>query len=269
MSAGGYDQYAFVADLYDYVVPYRSRADIAFWVEAAQRSGGPVLEVGCGTGRVLMPTSRAGIDVVGLDLSPHMLAVCRERLRDEPGHVQARVRLMEADMRAFDLGETFPLVTVPFRSFQHLTTVGDQLSCLASIRRHLVTDGVLILDLFNPLLEALAKPASEDEVGDEPDFTTPDGRHVVRRHTIVFHDRANQVNHVELIYYVTHPDGRKERLVHAFPMRYLFRFEVEHLLARAGFEAGPIYADFDKTSFGHKYPSELIVVARNRGAIRS
>ena len=60
MSAGGYDQYAFVADLYDYVVPYRSRADIAFWVEAAQQSGGPVLEVGCGTGRVLMPTLRAG-----------------------------------------------------------------------------------------------------------------------------------------------------------------------------------------------------------------
>jgi SAM-dependent methyltransferase len=72
--AGGYDQYAFIADLYGYVVPYCTRPDIDFFVAAAQASGGPVLEVGCGTGRVLIPTARAGIEIVGLDLSPHMLA---------------------------------------------------------------------------------------------------------------------------------------------------------------------------------------------------
>ena len=61
-------------------------------------------------------------------------------------------------------------------------------------------------------------------------------RRVTCRHETVARDRFNQVNHFELIYYVTHSDGRAERLVHAFPMRYLFRFEAEHLLARAGFE---------------------------------
>ena len=67
-----------------------------------------------------------GIDIVGLDLSPHMLAVCRQRLRDEPQDVQSRVRLVEADMRRFDLGRAFTLVTIPFRPFRHLLTVEDQ-----------------------------------------------------------------------------------------------------------------------------------------------
>ena len=70
--AGGYETYAFVADLYDWVVPYRERPDIDFFVEAAKDAGSPVLEVGCGTGRVLIPSARAGVDIVGLDLSaPH------------------------------------------------------------------------------------------------------------------------------------------------------------------------------------------------------
>jgi SAM-dependent methyltransferase len=262
--AGGYEEYAFIADLYDHVVPYRERPDVAFFVEAAQESGGPVLEVGCGTGRVLIPTARAGVEVVGLDLSLHMLAICRERLRREPREVQGRVQLVEADMRDFDLARQFRLVTAPFRPFQHLTTVDDQLSCLASIHRHLVVDGRLVLDLFNPSLEALTSDTVGQEVGEEPEFTTPDGRRVIRRHKTVSRDRAHQVNHVELIYYVTHPDGREERWLHAFPMRYLYRFEAEHLLVRCGFEVEALYADFDKSPYGSKVPGELVFVARKR-----
>lgn len=150
----GYEEYAFIADIYDFIVPYRDRPDLAFFVEAAKESGGPVLEVGCGTGRVLIPTARAGVEIVGLDLSPHMLDVCRKRLRDESADVQSRVRLVQADMRDFELSQAFQLVTTPFRSFQHLTTVEDQLACLKCIQRHLVKGGRLILDVFNPSLEA-------------------------------------------------------------------------------------------------------------------
>jgi len=260
--AGGYDEYAFIADLYDYVVPYRSRSDVGFYVEAAQASGGPVLEVGCGTGRILIPTARAGVDIVGLDATPNMLEVCKRSLLNEPEPVQRRVRLVQADMRKFDLAETFKLVTLPFRPFQHLTTVADQLSCLESIHRHLVDGGRLILDIFNPSLEALVQVNLGQEYGEEPEFTSPDGRRVVRRHKIVSRDYSNQINHIELIYYITQADGSNDRLVHAFPMRYLFRFEAEHLLVRCGFEVEKVYADFDKTSYGSKYPGELIFVAK-------
>ena len=260
--ARDHDDYAVTADFYDYVVPYRTRPDIDFFVEAAQISGGPVLEVGCGTGRILIPTARAGVNIVGLDLSPHMLQVCQTKVRNEPEAVQSRVHLTQADMRNFDVATTFTLVTLPFRSFQHLTTVEDQLSALASIRRHLVEGGRLILDVFNPSLEALTRDNPGQECDDEPEFTTPDGRRVVRRHRIVSRDYASQINQIQLVYYVTQPDGRQDRLVHAFAMRYLFRFEVEHLLARSGFEAEHVYADYDKSLYGSKYPGELIFVAK-------
>jgi SAM-dependent methyltransferase len=261
-TSGGYDEYALAAEFYDETVPYRDRQDVAFYVEMAREPGGPVLEIGCGTGRVLIPTARAGIEIVGLDLSPRMLTLCREKLSREPADVQARAQLVQADMRDFDLGRQFSLVTTPFRPFQHLITVDDQMSCLASIRRHLVDGGRLILDLFDPDLNRLVDEKYLSEQEEEEPFTMPDGRRVVRRSRIGSRDLSNQVQDVELIYYVTHPDGRQERLVHAFPFRHLFRFEAEHLLERSGFEVEDVFADFDKSPCGSKYPGELIFVAR-------
>jgi SAM-dependent methyltransferase len=263
MSGGNsYDEYAFIADLYDHVGPYRSRQDVVFFLNEAVNAAGPVAEIGCGTGRVLIPIARAGIDIVGIDSSPRMLSVCRERLAREEEAVQSRVRLVEADMRTFELDRRFALVTIPFRPFQHLLTVEDQLACLATIRRHLVAGGRLIVDIFNPALDMLVNGPVGVEFGDEAEFQMPDGRRVVRRMKTVAANRFTQVNDHELIYYVTHPDGRAERLVHAFSLRYLFRFEVEHLLARSGFEVVHVYADYDRRPYGSSYPGELIVTAR-------
>ena len=203
--AGGYTEYGFTAEFYDHVAPYRERGDVAFFVEMAQAAGGPVLEIGCGTGRVLIPTARAGSEIVGLDLSPSMLAVCRSNLAQEPAETQARVRLVEGDMRDFDLDQQFALATLPFRPFQHLTTIEDQIACLTTIHRHLAPGGRLVLDLFNPSIPFLADPARLDEFGDEPEITMPDGRRVLRRARITGRDYFDQVQDAELIYYVTHP----------------------------------------------------------------
>jgi SAM-dependent methyltransferase len=222
------------------------------------------MEIGCGTGRVLIPTARAGVAIVGLDSSASMLAVCREKLAHEPPEVQARTELRQGDMREFDLGREFTLISIPFRPFQHLISVEDQLACLRAIHRHLQPGGRLVLDLFNPSLPHLADDRFLEELNREPAFTMPDGRKVLRRHHIHARDFFNQTQEVELIYRVTHPDGRDERLVQRFWMRYLFRFEAEHLLARSGFEVEQVYADFDKSPYGSKYPGELIFVARKR-----
>ncbi len=260
--AGGYADYTFVAEFYDDTPPYAARKDIDFYIQSARESGGPVLEVGCGTGRVLIPTAAAGVEITGLDLSDHMLAICRRRLRQEAADVRDRVTLVRGDMRLFDLGREFALVTTPFRPFQHLETVDDQMSCLQTIRRHLKPGGRLILDLFNPSLKFLTDDGASRESGDEPEFTLPDGRRVVRKLRVAKRNYFTQVQECEIIYYVTHPDGRKERLVHAFPMRYLFRFEAEHLLERCGFEVEALYADYDKAAYGSKDPGELIFLAR-------
>lgn len=255
-------QYRFVAELYDFVQPYRNRPDIDFFVEAATNAGSPVLELGCGTGRVLIPTARAGVMCTGLDASPHMLAVCRERLDDEPETVRGRATVLQGDMRSFEIDDTFNLVTIPFRPFQHLLTPDDQLSCLACARRHLGDGGHLVFDVFNPSLEALVNGPFDRESDPEPEFTMPDGRRVLRRHRNTRPDHFLQVGHHELIYDVTHPEGRRERIVHAFSLRYFFKFELEHLLARSGFTVEHVYAGFDKGPYGSRYPGELIVVAK-------
>ena len=256
------DGYAGIADLYDDVAPYRERPDIDFYVEAARAAGGPVLEVGCGSGRVLIPSARAGARMVGIDMSTAMLTVCRAKLQREREAVRSAVQLVQADMRAFALSRRFALVTVPFRPFQHLMTVNDQVACLETIRDHLVEGGRIILDVFNPSLDALVNRPGAGEFGDEPAFTMPDGRQVVRTHKIVAHDRFNQVNHIELIYSITHPNGDEERVVDAFTMRYFFRFELEHLLARCGFEVEQVYGGFDRSLYGSQYPGDLIFIAR-------
>jgi SAM-dependent methyltransferase len=261
--SGGFTDNLFVAEFYDHVNPYRGRQDVRFFVEMAQNSDGPVLEIGCGTGRVLIPTARAGVEIVGLDASPPMLSVCKRKLSRESEFVQKKVTgLVEGDMRSFDLRRQFSLVTVPFRPFHHLLSVEDQISCLRSIHRHLVTNGRLVLDVFNPSLPILTDDRYLAEHGEEPEFITDDGRRVVRRARIVARDHYRQVTDIELIYYVTHPDGCEERLVHRFSWRYLFRYEVEHLLTRCGFDLEEVYADYDRTPFGSQYHGNLISVAK-------
>lgn len=256
------DEYAEVAELYDYVAPYAMRGDVEFYVDEARAAKGAVLEVGCGTGRVLIPTARAGVPITGVDESTAMLACCRTKLRHESPDVQERVELHAGDMRAFDLGRTFALVTIPFRPFQHLLTVEDQLACLACIRQHLENGGQLILDLFNPSLDFLVNRPVGEVMPEGTPITLPDGRQLERSFQIVEQNRFTQVNRVELIYDVTHTDGRKERRVHAFRMRYLFRYEAEHLLARSGFAVEQLYAGYDRSPYGSTYPGELIFMAR-------
>ena len=256
------DEYEGAAEFYDYVVPYATRGDVECYVDEALAAIGPELELGCGTGRVLIPIARAGVPIHGLDSSPRMLERCMEKLAAEPANVRSRVALHQGDMRSFKLQKQFSLITIPFRPFQHLLTVEDQLDCLRSIHLHLVDDGRMILDLFNPSLDMLVNRPLGVEMIEGPPFEMPDGRSVTRSFKVSNPDRFEQIHDIELIYDVTHLDGRNERQVHAFRMRYLFRYEAEHLLARAGFVVEQLYAGYDRSAYGSTYPGELIFIAR-------
>ncbi len=259
--SGGYD--SFVAEFYDHIVPYWERQDINFYVDLAREAEGPILEIGCGTGRVLIPTAQARRNILGFDASELMLSACRRRLTIEPDDVQRKVLgLHHGDVRDFELHLKFNLITMPFRTFQHLITVEDQLASLANIHHHLQPDGYLAFDIMNPSLEHLIYDQYLNEFNEEPEMSMPDGRKVRRRFRINQRNLAEQFIDAEIIYYVTHHEGHVERLVHSFPFRYIFRFEAEQLLARCGFSIHAIYSDFDKSPFGSKYPGELIIVAR-------
>lgn len=257
----GYDDVADIGELYDHVGLYVTRRDVPFYVDATRAVSRPVLELGCGTGRVLIPVARAGASVVGLERSAAMLARCREKVDSEPATVRGRIELREADMRSFDLEREFGVITAPFRAFQHLVDVADQMACLERVHRHLSPGGRLVFDVFNPDLERLARP-STGEGEDTPETPLPGNRRFRRTARVVSVDWTAQVSNVELTYYVAGADGggREQRRVQAFPMRWFFRHELEHLLARCGFAVRDMYGDFDRSPLEQASP-EIIVVA--------
>jgi SAM-dependent methyltransferase len=248
--------------LYDSVPLYAARQDVAFYVEEANATGGTVLEVGCGTGRILLPIARTGAAITGIDQSKHMLERCRARLAAEPAAVQARVKLAQHDMRDFDLDEKFGLIIAPFRVLQHLTTVDDQLRFLETVARHLAPGGGgggggggrLVFDVFNPRFDILVA-ANGVEREDTPEQRLPDGRTLRRTYRIVRVRWIDQVSEAELVYYV---DGT--RYVQAFEMRWYLAAELRNLLARAGFRVREFYGDFARGPLVDGCP-EFVVVA--------
>lgn len=259
----GEAEYDRLCEFYDHVSLYAGRPDIGFYVDLARSAAGPVLEVGCGTGRILVPSAQAGATMVGLDASPAMLARCREKVAalDEP--VRRRITLASGDARDFDLGRTFSLVTLPFRVFQHLLTTDDQRAALRRCRFHLGQNGVLVFDLFNPSIPFLADNGASERWTEESEFALPDGRRVVRSFRVPVRRYFDQQQDVEMRYVVTAQDGSASESTERFTMRYGFRDEIAHLLELEGFRVEAVYGGFNGEPYGTTpYPGELIFVAR-------
>jgi len=202
-----------------------------------------------------------GKRVTGLDIAEKMLeraALKRSALYTEE---RERVHLVQGDMAKFDLGEKFKLIIIPFRPFQHLLEVREQMNCLECVRKHLAPGGRLILDVFQTDAERIHDPVHMRE-NPVTEYKTSDGRQVRISERVAGFHRAAQVNDVEMIYSITHLDGRQERLVFAWPLRYFFRYEVEHLLARCGFRIMAEYGNFDHTPI-HDDSPEMIFVAES------
>ena len=136
--------------------------DVAFFRRLALETGGPVLELGAGTGRVAIPIAEAGIDIVGLDRSSAMLAVAEGKRRALPTDVRRRLRFVEGDMTDLRLRRRFGLVFAAFRVFMALADVADQRRALAGVRRQLRPGGLLVLDVFDPRLDRLVHGPLEE-----------------------------------------------------------------------------------------------------------
>jgi len=257
-----YDSITSIAEFYDATLVYLERKDVEFYVAEARAAGGPVLERGCGTGRVLVPSIRAGVEITGLDSSVNMLGRCRAKLAAQPDGVRCRATLVRGDLADFDLGRQFALITIPFRPFQHLLNVEQQLGCLRSARRHLAPGGRLIFDVFHVDPRSVYDTAWMEEKQDAPPARLPDGRVVRRTVRVAEFHRAEQINDAEFCWYVTHPNGKFEEIRWRTGLRYYYRFEVEHLLARAGLRVAALYGDFDRSAFGGESP-EMIFVAED------
>jgi SAM-dependent methyltransferase len=230
--------------------------DIPFYRELARRCGGPILEPMCGSGRLLLPLAQAGYRLTGVDVSAALLACARSKLAN--AGLLGQVELLEADIRQATPAGPFGMAIVALNSFMHLATVADQLAALGQIHAALRPDGLLALELFNPDLRALA--GYNGELAFDKAIELDDG---TRAHKFVAQqaDTASQTIYVQFIYDELDAEGRVRRSVLPFTMRWLYRYELEHLLARAGFALEAVYGSYDLDEYSAA-AELLLAVAR-------
>lgn len=248
-----YDPFAryYDADLDDYA------EDVAFYREMARRTGGPILELMCGTGRLLTPLAEDGHTLTGVDSSPAMLNIAQARL--SAADLTSRVTLIHGDARTVELPTRhFALAFVALNSFMHLEKLKDQFAALNTLRQALADDGLLLIDLFNPDPAHLAD--DDGRMILDRDYEL-DGNRVLR-FVVTQCDLAQQINQVSYLYDEVDPAGHVTRQIMRFTMRWIYRYELEHLLARAGFMLRSVYGSYDLDSYASDSPRLIGVASR-------
>ena len=249
-------------DLYDFVTPETFFGDVDWYRRKARECGGPVLELGAGTGRVALPLARDGALVHALDAHPGMLAVLQRKLVNEPKEVQQRIVPVEDDMRTFRLEQRFALVIAPFRALLHNLTEDDHLACFQRVREHLRPGGRFAFNVFHPSLEFMAQHAGPLAgvwrwIGTWP---RNDGGSIVRSDANRY-DTVRRRVHSQLRYEHFGRDGVLLRtFLHQLELSYLYAEDIRRLLAQAGFQSVEIAGGFDGRPLA-KDTDEMVVEA--------
>ena len=232
-------------------------ADQAMIQQFAARCGSPILELGCGTGRLLVPLAKQDYRLTGVDASGAMLDLARQKLNAEG--LAERVTLVEQDLRCLDLKDRFHFAFAAINSFLHLATRADQEEVLKRIHRHLVPGGLVLLDLFNPdpgrLLDARGQVVLEKVMED------PETGHRLMKFYADRADLAQQTVHVTIFVDEMDGEGHVQRTLFPYSLLYLHRSELELLLRQSGFETEALYGSYELDEFGGN-SDKLIVVAR-------
>ena len=252
-------------EFYDIVRPGGLDGDVEWYRKKAVSSGGPVLELGAGTGRISLPIAEAGIRITALDVDPGMLGKLRQKLAALPDGARARVSVHQADMRSFALAEAFALVIIPFRAFLHNLTSEDQLASLKRASEHLKAGGELAFNVFHPSLEYMSAHAGRQAGTWRWSGTTdlPGGGFVIFADSSCY-DTVKQRVHSMIRAEEFGADGV---LIRTHMMRlelaYLYPADIRQLLEQAGFDLIRISGDFMGRPF-ERDGDELVIEARKR-----
>ena len=233
-----------------------SQDRIEFWRRMASQFGGPVLELGCGTGLVAIPVAAMGLSVTGVDLAAPMLAHAQAKAeRDD-----VDVRWVHADVRALALPRRFGFAILTGNAFQAFLATADQQALLATVRRHLAPEGVFGFETRNPAGHELR---DEPEGPPEIDYLDVAGRRVLVSSSQRW-DAATQVVHWTTYRRWTADDGTPQVRTTRIACRFTSPDEIEDLLEAAGFEIVAQYGDWDFAPFRASGP-RLVTLCRRRG----
>lgn len=248
------DPYEGWADVYD--VWTTAMDDVPMYTDFARAAGSPVVELGAGSGRVTVPIAQADIDVIAIDASPTMIVAGRRRAAY--CLVSDKITWVEGDMRSFKLDEPVRLVIIPARAFLHLMTTEDQLNALDCIREALVPGGRLVMNFFVPRPEVMVE--RDGKRLRRGTVVGLDGRsHELDE--VVTYDATTQRVLVRGIVQVHEGERHVETRELQTELRWIGRYEMEHLFTRTGFEVQALYGWFDRRPFDER-STEMIWVAR-------
>jgi len=230
------------------------REDLKFYLSEIKKSKN-TLEIGCGTGRILLPALKAGANIEGLDFSKKMLKTLHQKAK----RIGLKPVTYYADMRNFTLGKKYGLIIVPFRPFQHLYNTREQIAALKNFHKHLNRGGKLILNIFNPDYLRMTRSGQKEFYAYVRDPLT---KNKVKISAINYYYPAEQLLKVTFI----HEELDKHNLLvgkkeYKTTLRYIFRFEFEHLLALSSFKVIKLYGDFKRGKF-RDFSREMVWVCQ-------
>lgn len=236
--------------------------DIPLILSLAKQSKGPILELGCGTGRLLQPLVRAGHRVIGLDNSPAMLDRARARLAVEHSAVQERVRLVEGDMTDFSLDEKVGLAIIPYNTLLHFEP-GKMEQVFKCVGRHMDDNGRLFIDLVNPQLAA--QTPDDHALTLERVMVDPQTGEMIVQMSNSWADQNRHILHITWLYDVSPADGGPvQRTVAEAEYFYVYPHEVELLLRAAGFRLAGVYGGYDGRPFDEGSERLLMMASKGR-----
>lgn len=222
------------ADFYD-EISTGLKGELEFYLKEAKKSEGRVLEVACGTGRVMLPLQKAGVDIEGFDISVKMLSV----LRRKANAMGLEPKVWKADMRNFRSRNKYGLIIIPYRAFCHIEKSEEQIATLRNMRRHLAKGGRLILNFFYPNFNYMAKM---------------NGKPAARRAALiggkkcVFYEipRYSPIDQLVRVDWIFAGASEKKKKILKIRLAYIYKKEFELLLRLAGFRKWKVYGGFSK-----------------------
>ena len=261
------NSYEAIAKHYD--AAYASKMDLVdlpFYLELAKKSRGAVLEIGCGTGRVLLPIARHRIEIHGVDNSVAMLRILKSHLAGEPAEVRKKVHLRKGDMRSFRLKKKFPLVILPFRPLQHMFTLKDQLSALRTAAFHLARHGTLAFDVFYPKMEVISSGMGEEikelewSEGGEPERVV---RRFFRKDSV---DKIHQNFNFTFIFRTYEGDRLIREESEPFALSYYTYPHLQALFQLAGLEIVKEYGSFANVPLDNTAEQMIFLLRRAKNS---
>lgn len=232
--------------------------DIPFYYELAQEVEGPILDVGCGTGRVMFPLARAGFETHGIDNEPAMLDRAHALLAGEP-ELMKRMHFHLGDAKTFNMPVKFGLTLVPYNGLMHFLDQESQIAVLKNLRSWTRDDGLLVLDL--PNAGDVYATEDSDSLIFERNFLEPETGHLVMQQSVSMLDRTMQTLQVTWIYDEITADGTLKRTFAPLKLYYYFYSEIRLLLELTGWEVEAVYGDLDQNEFEDGAP-RMVILAR-------